>query len=220
MSITADTELAFIGIDLECTGFEDVPDEKGEFDDIVEFGVIGLNRWKQPLFEVETIILPTAHTFDRINGNPFVHNMFTENGLLDDLETAFRTGLAPTLSSVGEDLVTLINRHRPAPGQKVVLLGSGVATYDLRFLKAQTKTVAKQLQYWTSDVGVIRREWKLATGTDLVEVNNDKTHRGFDDILCHVEESRAFSTVFERLAAAAGGGDINSILAFLDRANS
>ena len=213
-------ELHYLFIDLECTGFEDVPDALGQVDDIVEFGVIGMDRDKNPLFELETLILPTQHTLDRIYGNPYVLDMFTTNGLLFDLEDAFRTGLAPTLSTVGADLITLIDKFTPQDGQKVVLAGSGVGTYDMRFLKAQTKDIAARLQYWTNDAGVIRREWLAATGTDLVEANKDKTHRAFDDILCHAEESRAFSSVFARLAALAGGGDLDTVLAFLDRAET
>ena len=179
-------------------------------DEIVEVGVIGTTLDLKPLFEVETMIAPTRRTLRRAGANPVVYGMMMANGLWGDLEAAIGTGLFPSLNSVETDLVALINRYS-APGAKVVLAGSGVGTFDSRFIKVQMPALAARLTYYPHDIGVLRREWKIATGHDLVDSDNNKTHRAFDDVLCHLEEARAYREVFGLLAEIIGGSDLEMI---------
>jgi oligoribonuclease len=202
--------LAYLNVDFETTGLDE------NLDSIVEVGIIGTDSDYNPLFEIETLIHPTALTFNAIEATPIVKEMMTANGLLDDLRIGADTGLYPSIRDVEDDLLALINRHSPSEQHKVVLSGSGVATFDFRFIRTNWPKIAARLEYWPDDVGVLRRKWRTATGDDLVPDNKSKTHRAFDDIQCHLSESRQFRDLFTRIGALAGGGDLDTVTAWLD----
>jgi oligoribonuclease len=186
--------------------------------DIVDVGVIATDFDFNILTEYATAFQVDADALAAIASTPVVHEMMQANGLLEEVIAGSIRGDLPTLVEVERKIVAIIDEFTdPNTKVKVTLSGSGVATFDLRWIKAQMPTLADRLTYFTHDVGVLRREWKNATGGDLVAVNDAKPHRGIDDIRLHLEEGRAFRQLFTRVAQAAGGGDLATILAWLDR---
>lgn len=127
---------------------------------------------------------------------PFIREMHTSNGLL--AEVAYST---TTLEVEENYLLDILDRHGI---DKATLAGSGVAAFDIAVIRAQMPRLASRLNYWTVDVGVLRRTWRMWTGSDLTDVNAAKTHRARDDIDCHLAEARAFRAV---LSAAARGAE-------------
>lgn len=186
-------------------------------DEIVEIGVIGTTADLKPLFEVETMIEPSRHTLTLASTNRPVYDMMLGNGLWADLAAEVGRGRFPSLERVEDDLLTLIDRFAGS-GAKVVLAGSGVATFDSRFIAEQMPRLSARLEYFTHDVGVLRREWRRATGSDLVMSDQNKTHRAFDDVLCHLEEARAYRSAFTGIAGTVGGSDLHAIEQFTERA--
>lgn len=126
---------------------------------------------------------------------PFVREMHTSNGLL--AEVAYS---ATTLEDEENYLLDMLDRHDV---DKATLAGSGVAAFDMAVIRAQMPTLASRLNYWTVDVGVLRRTWRMWTGSDLTDANTAKTHRAKDDLDCHLAEARAFRAAFSAAAREA-----------------
>lgn len=186
--------------------------------DIVDVGVIATDSDLNILTEYATAIRVEQDAFARIASIPVVHEMMQANGLLEELIAGSLDGSLPALVEVERKLIAIVDEFtNPDTKVKVTLSGSGVATFDFRWIKEQMPTLAERLNYFTHDVGVLRREWRNATGTDLVSVNEAKPHRGIDDIRLHLAEGRAFRGLSKRISELAGGGDLATVTAWLDR---
>jgi oligoribonuclease (3'-5' exoribonuclease) len=95
-----------------------------------------------------------------------------------------------------EDLVLDLLHTRAVRAGQVHLAGSGVAAFDKPFPARHMPRLHGMLHYAPIDVGVLHRTWRMWTGTDLVTVNQDKTHRALDDARCHLAEAAAFQRLF------------------------
>ena len=200
-------------LDFETTGLDETQN------DIVDIGVIVVDSELNELHEYATAVHASSYALATIAQTPIVLDMMTANGLLEEVIAGSLAGTLPSVAEVEDRLIGLVDEFA-TPGVKVTLAGSGVATFDYRWIKAQMPRFAKRLNYWTADVGVLRRSWREATGGDLVTVNNDKPHRGLDDVRLHLEEARAHRKVMAKLAEVAGGADYDTVIAFLDRATT
>ncbi|MGY6496732.1 MAG: hypothetical protein ACXIUP_00740 [Microcella sp.] len=99
--------------------------------------------------------------------------------------------------SVERGIVALLDAFTDG---RAILSGSGVGAFDLQFIRQQMPDLASRLEYFPHDVGQLRREWKRATGSDLVTVNNAKPHRALVDIDLHLIETRAFRKVLTEVS--------------------
>lgn len=126
--------------------------------------------------------------------NGVIREMHEENGLL----------LACQYSSVTEqeagwmlhDWLEEYMNSRDT-GERLTLAGSGVAHFDLPWLKAKWPHVVEKLTYWVIDVGIMRRGNRLV-GFDMPEVDKSssaKTHRALEDVEAHLMEMRATKEV-------------------------
>lgn len=79
--------------------------------------------------------------------------------------------------------------------EKVTLAGSGVAHFDLPWLKVKWPEVADLLSFYVLDVGILRRGNRLA-GVRMPVVpessTENKRHRAMDDVEAHLTEMRLF----------------------------
>lgn len=184
-------------VDLETTGVDEFADP------ILEVGLI-ITSAEPPFDELgtyEAVIDPNPTRFPgwRDRMNDYVTKMHTTNGLLADI--ASHTAKAPervqqemilALASVGRE-------------HNFMLAGSGVGHFDRRFLHAQMPEFEGWLQYPNLDVGVIRRAFAFAGRSDLdafgqtFETKNDKPHRGLADVRDHLNEFRAYATMFANI---------------------
>lgn len=205
--------LHYLHLDFETAGFDEL------LHDIVDVGIIGTDVNHKILFTYTSLVHATARTLAAIAENPFVLDMMQKNGLLTRLIAGSTEGSLPGIAEIEDDLLTILDEHGiDGTSVKITLAGSGVATFDMRFIRANMPRLLARLNYWTADVGVLRREWKTATGTDLVTVNKDKPHTGIDDVQIHRSEAMIYREIISRIAAVAGGGDLASIEAFLSAA--
>jgi oligoribonuclease (3'-5' exoribonuclease) len=178
--------------DFETTGL----DEKTR--SLIEAGIVLTRSDFTELGSIDTLIRPVY--FDE-DGEPawddFAKDMAKANGLHDDIERGLMDDSLITLDEFEQQVLSLICGHAN-PGDTVVISGSGVATFDFRWIKEQLRDVAVLLAYYPNDVGILRRSFRRANGFDLTPVNKDKTHRAMQDVRCHMEEDRVFHEFLAR----------------------
>ena len=195
MNLPTPDKLRYVLIDLELTGLET------QLDDIVEIGVIGTTSDLTPLFDQKIVVRPRQHGLDRIHANPIVRTMHESNGLLAELVAGQYGASLPTIAEAEQAVIDLIESVEHE--DQLVLGGSGVWHCDLRFLRRHTPALAAYFHdREILEAGVLRRTYKAATGTDLVEANAQKNHRADVDIACSLHELQAFFDLFQRNALA------------------
>lgn len=175
-------------IDLETSGLDSSVDE------IIEVGAILTTSNLVELGRVHALIKPSSAAVGRIAENAIVLQMHLNSGLAAILASGEGVG---NLDQATSALHELIDAHlNVGDGDKLYLAGSGVAHLDRPFLVRWMPTVAAQLHYASIDVGPSRRMWKWATGEELTEDENAKTHRAMDDVEGHLNEAQAVYDAF------------------------
>lgn len=183
-------------VDLECTG----KDEK--LDPILEWGMIltSSDTDFQVITERNWIVRPknVEYAEERMkNGGgdkpDYVWNMHTGNGLWQMCLDEGRP-----LAEVEEEANALLTQFNPKKGGMVTLGGSGVAQYDYRFLQRQAPKFAERMNYFTYDIGCVRRIAMLSGVRAPAEASDGglKSHRAIDDIKMHLAEARWFARFF------------------------
>ncbi|KQO98861.1 hypothetical protein ASF30_12425 [Leifsonia sp. Leaf264] len=178
-----DNTLTHLWVDLEATGLDPV------LDDIIEFGVIGTNNNLDTLFEYEAVVFASEAAVNRAAANDPVREMHTGNGLMAIISDPILRQELPTVELVERQIIDLIKSY-PHNGT-LVLSGSGVWQYDTKMLLHKTPALRSLLDdRETNDVGLVRKAYRRATGTDLTGVNDGKNHRAIVDIRLHLAEAR------------------------------
>lgn len=172
-------------VDLETTGTNE------RLDEIVEVGFIVTDKDLVEIASGSQVLQVTERGWRRLEDNPFVLEMHTENRLIEDMKREglfsareFEVWLLETLSDLG------IESH------KIMLAGSGVGHFDRRFIKEHLPLLDSVLAYPVIDIGVIRRFYSELCGMEVSAINDGKTHRALDDIRCHLEEAKWFKKQF------------------------
>ena len=128
---------------------------------------------------------------------PAVSKMHEANGLF----SAIRHGQGVPLSVVEDRLIEMLQRH-DVQGF-VMLAGSGVGHFDMRFIQRQTPKLAKLLAFSVVDVGVMRRFFRdVCHAGVMVPPDGDaatKTHRAMDDIKQHLSEAKHYKSIISRM---------------------
>lgn len=181
-------------VDLETTGLDPSSDS------ILEVAAIVTDDRLTELASYTSLARPEWKTIPYAD-TP-VRDMHEKSGLTRDMVDAADAGLLPNLAEVEGDILDQLVRLGGKNDVSVVLAGSGVSHFDQQVINEQMPGLASWLDYYTIDVGTIRRFYSMATGTDLVDANEAKTHRADDDIRCHLTEARAFREAFSRIAAS------------------
>jgi len=178
-----------VWIDLETTG----TDERKDF--IIEVGAILTDLQLNTLSTFESLIQLTNAGWGRLASNEFIKNMHTENGLLEELRIGNENH--PTAWEVNDGIVKWLKANECEP-HKVMLAGSGVSHFDRRFIKQHLPNLDNFLAYPSLDIGVIRRFAELIVELTVPPFNDGKTHRGLEDIRCHLEEAKWFAAYLDR----------------------
>lgn len=176
--MSADDLHKLVWIDLETSGTDETQD------DILEVGLI-LTEGHDTIDMRQWLIEPFAWDDVKESMDPFVLNMHTENGLIDDMDS----GMGLPARQVEEDILNMLNKHWPGE-TKFALAGSGVGHFDRRFLAVHMPTLTERLTYWSVDVGVIRRFFRACAVDHGWPGADAKTHRALDDIRHHLAEYR------------------------------
>lgn len=176
-------------VDLETTGSDPTKDC------IIEVGAILTDQDLNVLGEYSELVAPTEEGLGRLMMNPTVRRMHEANGLLEELLDLSATP-PRRVHHVSAHLVHWADDLGARRG-RTILAGSGVGHFDRRFIAKWMPLVDKFLRYWCIDIGVVRRAHEMWADTPLPsDADTRKTHRALDDIRCHLEEAKAFRTLW------------------------
>lgn len=184
---------AFLWADLETTGLDENTDE------IIEVACILTNNRLEELDRYQAVIRPSEAALTALMSNPYLVKMHSDNHLLE----AVVGPSTRALSVVEADIIDMLTRHGITPdGRPLSVCGSGVANFDIPFLRRHTPKLAMYMTYYSAcDIGVFRRSFGAWFNEPLVSINDAKTHRAMDDIVCHLEEARAYQALFQQVYA-------------------
>lgn len=170
-------------IDIETSGSNE------QLDLLLEVACIVTDQSLKELGRQRVVI---KHDSDHINtvrsrAVQVVRDMHDATGLWDDVSDPKVALMQPYAD---EQMAAFLDLWVVRP-TKAALAGSGVGHFDGRWLRAHMPATAHRLTYWAYDVGVLRR-WFARLGIGTPDFNGAKTHRGMDDIECHLAEARWF----------------------------
>ena len=170
-----------IWIDCEMTGLD------VRTDVLVEVAAVVTDSELNPLGSgVDVLVKPPAEALAQMT--PFVRNMHTKSGLLDEL-----SGGLP-LAQAESRVLEYIREWVPTPG-KAPLAGNSVGT-DKMFLEAQMPELTNHLHYRIIDVSSIKelaRRWYPRVY--FASPDKDGGHRALADILESIDELRYYREV-------------------------
>lgn len=174
----------YLWLDLETTGLDPVNDQ------ILEIGLVVTNANLIGMVR-RRYLLTAPHQWED-TADPFVVEMHRKSGLLDDLNDPFNNFHYHHLIGVERQILRLIEPY--LEDGKIVLAGSGVATFDLQVIKAQMPELAERLTYWTLDIGVVRRYLRDICQVQFPEPEPSK-HRALDDAIDALGQARLYRTL-------------------------
>lgn len=184
-----DNAKAICWLELETTG-SDV-----ELDYIMEIGAVMTDFDFEELGETpysEVIGLPNVG-FERVNNNPVVKKMHTENGLLEECKKSLPFDFDDHFKNWMRSLV---------PQGKVILAGSGVSHFDRKFITRYMWQTDRLLTYPMLDIGVVRRYLRyIGILPENEKWWEPKSHRALDDIRQHLGEARRYKRLLVRSEA-------------------
>lgn len=172
-------------IDLETTGSSD--DAL-----IIEIGAVMSDRDLNELSSKQIVLHIGKEWTDQLD--PFVLNMHTKNGLLEE---CYKSDVY--LSDADTEMTKWIRGY--TSGDHIPLGGSGVSHFDRKFIRRDLRKFDKFLTYWAYDVGSLRRQLRLFgfEVPDRKAVAESRSHRALDDIRDHVAETRQYRDMLRGL---------------------
>lgn len=199
----------YLFVDLETTGLDP------EYDHILEYAMILTDG---SFKKVETwgalVDLPSDYNHWNEWADDIVAKMHEKSGLTKDWEDAGRDKYSIYIADRDLDIV-LDEFEKDYNWDNLILAGSGVSHFDMRFLRKHMPAVFKHLHWCPLDVGQIEEWLKVSGQTHLTYdavtpgARERKTHRAMDDISYHLDEARYYKGLFFELARTRhfGNGD-------------
>ena len=186
----------YLFVDLETTGLDP------EYDCILEYAMIltdgsftEIHRWN------ELVALPEGYVHWNEWAKDVVIKMHEKSGLTKDWSesSSNKYNVYVNDRAVDIDLEDLKFEHC---WDNLILAGSGVSHFDMRFLRKHMPSVFKHLHWCPLDVGQIEEwlkiSWRENCTYDAVTpgARERKTHRAMDDIAYHLDEARYYVNLF------------------------
>ena len=190
--------MIFVWIDLETTG-HDTPQEGS----LLEVAAVTTGTDLVVLHQRADVVAPQYEHVATMPPN--VRKMHTQNGLLSDL-----TPNASSPDELDEDMFWWLSSQLDGD-KKPALAGSGVSSYDRKWIDYHLPRTASLLRLWHMDVANVRRFFDMIVADGHPELKRNfkresgKTHRALDDILDHVDEARLYRDVLVSALHVLGG---------------
>lgn len=179
----------YLWLDLETTGLDPYTDS------ILETAITITSEDLEPIRVAEWLIPERDCDWTDVL-SPEVFDMHWQSGLIADLtdETQWLSHYRPDEVEAG-----ILCRIEPfLENGKITLAGSGVASFDRLFIQEAWPDLYQKLNYWSLDIGVVRRFLSDVAGIDLPELGPVK-HRAADDVAHHLAEARTYLRAFDAL---------------------
>lgn len=187
------TTQPILWIDLETTGSE--PDK----DYILEIGAIVTSGY--PDYTEGARFQAVIEPFDKrrlFSMDEAVVRMHSANGLIEEL----LLGHSIPLERARNQFTAFVYEYFPESVSKIQVGGSGICHFDRKFLKRDFGVVEERFEYWSWDVGVLRRALQQA-GVPLLDLGK-KSHRALDDAILHSMEMRSYMHAISKLVPEVG----------------
>lgn len=167
-------------LDLETTG------SNPETDLILEVGVVLTTSSLEELQRYECVVRQVDAEKALDASLPVIQDMHRASGLWEDVVTGL---MQPPLFEIEGDIISIAKDLTP-DDHALVLAGSGVGHFDLRFVQAQMPQLAALLAYYVIDVGVLRRALDMWGHSEMLLQDPVKPHRALADAVLHLQEAR------------------------------
>jgi oligoribonuclease (3'-5' exoribonuclease) len=187
-----------VWIDVETTGLKVRPDNPvfGGGDTLLEVAIVLTNAGFEEIGRMSTFVgefgvsTPTeADVIDlRDRATPEVARMHDKSGLWRDLIGK----TLPPIDQVDAALLSWVRVMGVDDDRKVALAGSGAASFDRQWIEDRFRAFAARLEYWTLDVGCVRRFFRYAGMDRHMPREEEGDHRAMSDVLAHVAEARRY----------------------------
>lgn len=178
---------ALLWLDFETTGLD------LEHDEILEVAAITTDSDLNELGRYSAVFGVSNPGLIRLMRNETVRAMHTTNGLLEAvLATRDLRG-----ESASAPIIRLIADALDQTGSKkpTVLAGSGVSHFDRPLIKARFPDVERFLEYWTFDVGILRRA--VGTWSSTPVPRSETEHRALSDVESAIAEARIYMDIIK-----------------------
>jgi oligoribonuclease len=184
---------ALCWIDLETTSLD--MDEGG----ILEIAVIVTDFDLKPYFGYSGVVAMNndlKHSLS-LAQNQVPLKMHLASGLLKESKDS-----EYTLAVIEAEIIEMLKTRTTFEKGEFMLAGSGVATFDMQWLKKHMPELHSWVAYYPFDIGVVRRAAKiLSGGKDLINpvtesFGSNKSHRALDDVKAHIKEAGEFKKFF------------------------
>lgn len=197
MSSDKDKAKYLLWVDLETTGLPEVHPNVIDFTDVhlMEMGAIitdtSLNIIDNMAYT--EVVKMNPDIANALRANDFVREMHQKNGLIRDCLKA-----TDTMEEIDAAVSEMMGEMGVKPGE-FALAGSGIAAFDLPFIRTKMPQISEWLAYFPYDIGVFRRLMRSLAGRSVVNPNlssfgNDKLHRAFADVKAHLDEAITYRT--------------------------
>lgn len=178
---------ALVVLDLETDGLPDGNDFSVV--NILEIGFVVTTLALEPVAGYEEVIKMTRPAAERVAKNSYVKEMHTKNGLLNDsIKKATHT-----LADAEREAIETLHETGLDKGS-FLMTGSGVTAFDFPLIKEKMPELAEWFQYFTVDIGGVRRMLSILSGNreffpkHLDSYGDMKEHRALADAQAHLRE--------------------------------
>lgn len=184
----------FVLLDLECTGLDP------QTDHILELGAI-LVRGQAPFAEIAraNLILHPGADRTRLWGamNPVVREMHEASGLWAETAGDNTWSLIDADKGIRD---WLVEHTHGEPRPMICMAGTGVAAFDMQWVRAQMPQLASVLHYRALDTSPMHTLLALAGRDDLLEpFSSEPAHRALPDCERGLAELRLWTELLGQL---------------------
>lgn len=179
------TRSKMVWVDLETTGLWQL-DPKLPQREILEIAITITDYNLNKLDGYVSLVLPSKNALDAMD--PFVRDMHTRNGLLDDLDA--EADRLPTVQEVEGEILEILKEHK-AYDNYLYWTGNSIAALDLKFLGHYMPNLSMDkngpMHYHSIDITGLRLALGFYTGVNYI-YKKAESHRALDDINSSIEE--------------------------------
>lgn len=176
----------FVWMDLETTGLTDESE-------IIEVAMVITDESLTEGMSWHEVRSPSAVGRQQILNDPYVLEMHKTSGLWEHL-TLLDGTTGRDLGMIDHTLSQIVegSRGQFGPDCEFYLAGSGVASFDRRFIRRDFPRLNALLHYSALDMGIVSRAVKFLWGEPLAKPMNLRPHRAMDDTRAAIETARTF----------------------------